>query len=389
MNLAQLNHRYLPRWLELFIYAIAEACIICTDVSQVIGTAIALNLLIPPLPLPAACVVSVADTLLILLFYSPDGELRRVRIFEIFVSLLVCAVFSTLIVALTMVSEPTRDVFLGFVPSKEIFVSNGLYDSCAILGGTLMPHAFYVGTSLSRTRLEDYDVKNGLARPEDECSTTNNTIVTYRPSLGAIKSCLSYSVAELCITLFCIAIFVNSALVIIAGSAFYNNPDTDGSIEDLYNLFSTTISPIAAVLFAVSLLFSGVSAGIVATMAGNIVMEGALNIRVSPFLRRLITRCVAIIPAFIIAVSVGEDGLAQALVGCNYVLSIGLVFITFPVIWFTCGNKYMSVTLDDGLGTVSMKNHWFNSICAWLIWLLVMVMDIATIVLLGLGIGGD
>ncbi len=128
-------------------------------------------------------------------------------------------------------------------------------------------------------------------------------------------------------------------------------------IEDLYNLFSTTVSPIAANLFATSLLFSSVSAGIVATMAGNIVMEGALNIRVSPFLRRLITRCIAIIPAFIIAVSVGQDGLAKALVGCNYVLAIGLVFITLPIVWYTCGDKYMSVPLDDGVGAVSMEEQ--------------------------------
>ncbi len=126
MDLAQLNHRYLPRWLELFIYAIAEACIICTDVGQVISTAIALNILISPLPLPAACVVSVADTLLLLLFHSPHGELRRVRIFEILVSLLVCVVFSTLIILLTMVSEPARDVFFGVCAFQRHFCKHRL-----------------------------------------------------------------------------------------------------------------------------------------------------------------------------------------------------------------------------------------------------------------------
>lgn len=139
LDLAQLNHKYLPRWIEFLIYVIAEASTITTDLGQVIGQAIALNILITSLPLPAACVLSVADTLLILLFYSPTGELRRIRAFEVFVSILVAAVFITLCVALSMVSAPAGPVFRGFLPSKELFVSTGLYEMCAILGGH--PHA--------------------------------------------------------------------------------------------------------------------------------------------------------------------------------------------------------------------------------------------------------
>lgn len=137
MDLAQMNHRYLPRWLDLFIYAIAEACIICTDIGQVIGTAIALNILIPKLPLAAACVVSVVDTLSILLLYNSDGQLRWIRVFEAFVALLVLAVFVTICVTLGMISAPAREVFRGFLPSREIFVGDGLYESCALLGGSM------------------------------------------------------------------------------------------------------------------------------------------------------------------------------------------------------------------------------------------------------------
>jgi metal iron transporter len=390
MDLAQMNHRYMPRWLELSIYAIAEASIICTDLGQVIGTAIALNILIPQLPLPAACVLSVVETLLILLFYSPTGQLRRIRLFEIFVALLVIAVFCTVCVALSMVTQSPRDVLLGYVPSREIFVDTGLYESCAILGGTLMPHALYVGTALSRARLHEYDHKHNIS-PDASPSASTDTL-GYRPSLRAIKSCLGYSIAELVFTLFTVAVFVNSALVVISGSAFYN-PDDDNSVSgdlyDLYNLFSDTISPASGVIFAVSLLFSGVSAGIVSTMAGQIVMEGALKIKVSPFLRRLITRCVAIIPALIIAVSVGQEGLSQALVACNYILAIALIFIISPLVYFTSFSKYMSVPSDDGTGTVSMRNNLPTSIVAWILWLLVTVMDIATIVLVAMGIAGD
>ena len=160
-------------------------------------------------------------------------------------------------------------------------------------------------------------------------------------------------------------------------------------LYDLYNLFSDTISPVAGVLFAVSLLFSGISAGIVATMAGQIVMEGALNLRISPFLRRLVTRCVAIIPALIVAVSVGQDGLSRALVACNYVLAIGLIFVTFPLVYYTSREKYMRVPTEDGTGTVSMRNSVATATVAWLIYLLVVGMDIATIVLIGLGLTQD
>ena len=402
MDLAQLNHRHLPRWLELIIYAIAEASIIATDLGQVIGQAIALNILIPRLPLPAACVLSVVDTLLILLFYTPAGELRRVRLFEMFVAVLVTAVFVTLCVALSMVSAPARDVFRGFVPSREIFVDEGLYESCAILGGTLMPHALYVGTALSRTRLQDYDAKHDLAPPVPPGSRGSSPdasaeTLAYRPSLRAIKSCLSYSIAELCVTLFTVAVFVNSALVIISGSAFYQPSASGGGddddveevsddLYDLYDLFNRTISPAAGALFAVSLLFSGVSAGIVSTMAGQIVMEGAFHIRVSPFLRRLITRCVAIIPALVIAVSVGQDGLSKALVACNYLLAIALIPITFPLVYYTGRSQMMRVPDDDGTGTVDMKNNLVTAAVAWLLWLLVVVMDVATVVLVGLGI---
>ena len=397
MDLAQMNHRYLPRWLELCIYAVAEACIICTDLGQVIGTAMALNMLIPQIPLPAGCVISVAETLLILIFYNNRGELRRIRIFEIFVAVLVLTIFIVICVALGMIKAPAGQVFRGYVPSREIFVGTGLYESCAILGGTLMPHAFYLGTALTRARLYDFDVKNNLSPVSSPASSTESL---YRPSLRAIKACLHYSIAELAFTLFTVAVFVNSALLIISGSAFYDpyaGDDTDdggapkisGDLYDIYNLFRDSIAPAAAILFAVSLLFSGISAGLVATMAGQIVMEGALNIRLSPFLRRLITRCVAIIPALIIAASLGQEGLSQALVAGNYILAVGLIFITFPVVWYTCFSKYMQVPTDDGTGTVDMKNNVPTAVAAWIIWLLVVVMDVATIVLIGLGLADD
>jgi metal iron transporter len=383
-----MNHRHLPRWLELIIYCVAEACIICTDVGQVVGTAFAWSLLIPQLPLAWACVLTAADTLLILLFYSSTGELRRMRLFEIFVGVLVLTVFVTICISLAQIAPnaPVGTVWRGFVPSEDIFVREGLYTSCAIIGGTLMPHALYVGSSIARPRLLDYDVKYSMTSYKE--ASNESTDVLYRPSLRAIDSCLKYSAWELVLTIFVVAIFVNSALVVIAGTAFYNE-DGFTDLISLYQLFQSEISNVAAVVFAVSLLFSGVSAGIVATMAGQIVMEAALKIRVHPFWRRLITRSVAIIPALIICTANGQEGMASALVGCNYVLAIGLVFITLPLLWYVSHEKYMSVPDDNGTGSVSMKSGLWGTALAWLIWFVVAFMDVATIALLALGLNHD
>ncbi len=123
LNLAQINHKYMPRWLELIIYAVAETHTICTDVSAVISAAFAWNLLIPKLPLAAACVITVADALIILLAYSPTGTLRSIRFFEIFMAGLVMVVFIASAIVLGQDSPPPGPVFKGFLLSREIFVS--------------------------------------------------------------------------------------------------------------------------------------------------------------------------------------------------------------------------------------------------------------------------
>jgi metal iron transporter len=393
LDLAQMNNKHLPRWLELIVYFVAEACIICTDISQVVGTAFAWSLLIPQLPLVWACVLTAADTLLILLFYSPTGQLRRIRIFEVFVAGLVIAVFITVCIALSQVSAPPGPVFKGFLPSREIFVSQGLYTSCAILGGALMPHALYVGSSVARPRLLAYDVKYQIttfqAANAKDPGAGGSSESLYRPSLRAIRSCLSYSTWELTLTIFIVAIFVNSALIIVSGATFYNSDADFDDLYSLYALFQDSISDVAATIFAVSLLFSGVSAGIVATMAGQTVMEAAWQIRVHPFWRRLITRSVAIIPALIICTADGEYGMAQALVACNYVLAIGLIFVTLPLVWYVTHERYMLVPNDNGTNMVSFRNSVIGIGLAWFIWVVVVFMDVATIVLLGLGLNDD
>ncbi|KAH8802131.1 natural resistance-associated macrophage protein-domain-containing protein [Hyaloscypha sp. PMI_1271] len=409
MDLAQMNRAFLPRWLNIGLWLMAEASIICTDISQVIGTAIAINLLNPKIPIIGGCAISVVDTLFILFFYRPDGSLRKLRLFEIFVSLFVIGIFIMYCIELSYVSAPVRDVFRGYVPSREIFVGEGLYESCALLGGTLMPHTIYLGSGLVQARMRELDRIDGHLH-EVKASDSKFAISLYRPTLSTIKACMSYTIAELCIVLFIVAVFVNSAVLIVAGAAF-TPEDSDADLPGLYQLFNDTIGNGTGTIFALSLLFSGVSAGIVATMAGQMICEGAMNWRMSPFLRRIVTRTVSIIPAMIIAAAEGQAGLAAALNGCNVVLSLALIFLTFPLIWFTSRHKYMTVRIDDSAdpvgvvdgiltynteralwneghyseGTISMANNWTTTIVGFVIWFVIAAMNVATLTL-GLGI---
>jgi metal iron transporter len=150
-------------------------------------------------------------------------------------------------------------------------------------------------------------------------------------------------------------------------------------------------------------------------MAGQMICEGAMNWRMSPFLRRLITRTISIIPAIVIAGAEGQTGLAAALNGCNVVLSVALIFLTFPLLWYTSLKRYMRVRVDDSLepvgvvdgimtyqtgraiwatggdteGTVSFANHKATTVVGWIIWFIIAVMNVATLVFVGLGLGGD
>ncbi|KAF8860312.1 natural resistance-associated macrophage protein [Acephala macrosclerotiorum] len=411
LNLAQMNRAYLPRWLNYALYAIAEAAIICTDIGQVIGTAIAINLLIPKVPLWGGCLISVTDTLFILLFYNADGTLRRLRVFEAFVSIFIIGVFVSFCIELSIITAPVGEVFRGYLPSKEVFTGSGPFQSCAILGGILMPHSLYLGSGLVQKRMQTFDQSQGIVH-EARPSSSKFAIQLYRPTLSAIKSCMSYSIAELCISLFIITLFINSAILIVSASSL----STDAASADLpaiYRLFVSTIGQASGTLFACALLFSGVSAGIVCTMAGQLVCEGALDWRMRPFFRRLVTRSLSIIPAVIISASQGQQGLAAALNACNVVLSVALIFLTFPLIWYTSLNKYMRVNIDDtktplgvvdGIlnydterafrsgsifveGTVSLANTWLTTLVAWLVWIIVAGFNIATLTFLALGIG--
>lgn len=415
----------------------AEAAIIATDIAEVIGTAIAINLLIPEIPLVAGCALSILDVMVILCFYQPRGSMRGLRIFEFFVVGLVLAVVVCFCVQLSLIRDTAvGDVFKGYLPSSAIVQQQGLYQSCGILGATVMPHSLYLGSGIVQSRLREFDTKSGLLPPEPQSAASSMRDeqgsadkATYIPSLKAIRFSLKYSIAELAISLFTFAMFVNSAILIVAGASLYNNPEALGAdIFGIHKLLSLSISPGAGTVFALALLLSGVSAGIICTIAGQMVSEGALNWKLKPWLRRLITRSISITPSIIIAGAVGRSGLDAALNGSQVALSIVLPFVTAPLIYFTCLNKYMTVqpgmaryarrgadaeTAETALGRrltgdagrkrslwarimfhgsgneqveggpVKMANSWLVAAFAVLVWLVIAALNVANLVLLG------
>ncbi|KAI9825466.1 MAG: hypothetical protein M1832_001196 [Thelocarpon impressellum] len=381
LNLAENCRAHLPRWLNYTLYVFAESAIIATDIAEVIGSAIALNLLLK-IPLVAGCALTIVDVLIILIWYNPSGSMRRLRAFEFFVMALVLGVVVCFCIQLSLIENTgVGEVLKGYLPSSAVVESEGLYLSCGILGATVMPHSLYLGSGIVQARLRDFDTKSGLPTNESD------EFPPWRPSLAAIRSCMNYSIVELAISLFTFALFVNSAILITAGASLSGDDlAQEADLFGIYDLLSKSIAPAAGTIFALALLLSGTSAGIVCTIAGQMVSEGALNWTIAPWMRRLITRAISITPAIIIAGAVGKDGLSAALTGSQVALSVILPFVSAPLIYFTCRNRYMTVSTSDGEGqAVQMRNNWFTAILAVLIWLVIVVMNVALLVLLGLG----
>jgi len=398
LDLAANCRKHLPRWLTYILYVLAESAIIATDIAEVIGSAIALNLLLH-IPLIAGCAITVVDVIFLLIFWRPNGSMMRLRIFEFFVMGLVLGVMACFCVQLTYIQDITAgEVFRGYVPSPTVIERNGIYLSCGILGATVMPHSIFLGSGLVQPRLRHFDQQIGFSTQSyapDSAATQDNTEENYRPSIHAIRSCLKVSIIELGLSLFTFALFVNSSILIVSGASLY--PKTEATEADLFSiheLLSKSLSQAAGTIFALALLLSGTSAGIVATMAGQMVSEGMLNWRIRPWLRRLITRIISIIPSIIIAGAVGRPGLNSALLASQVVLSVILPFVTAPLLWFTFRSSIMTIRSDedgrriDGEGgeAVNMRNGWFTTILAVSIWLVLVVMNVALLVLVGLGI---
>ncbi|PKY02616.1 natural resistance-associated macrophage protein [Aspergillus campestris IBT 28561] len=392
LNLAENCREHLPKWLVIILYIFSEAAIVATDIAEVVGSAIALNLLLK-IPLVAGCAITLADVLFILIFYRPNGAMWGLRLFEFFVMALVLGVVICFCIQLSLIKDQSvGNVFRGYVPSSAIVKSKGLYQSCGILGATVMPHSMFLGSGVVQSRLKEFDVTEGYVDPS-VCLGSVDGEVKYRPSIQAIQGCMKYSIVELTLSLFTFALFVNSAILIVAGASLYGTSGADDAdLWGIHHLLSTSIAPAAGLIFALALLLSGISAGIVCTMAGQMVSEGMLNWSMRPWLRRLLTRSISIIPSIIIAGAVGKDGLDKTLNASQVVLSVILPFVTAPLVYFTCRNRYMTVSVDrvshgadEPAEGVKMRNGWLVSAVAVVVWVIIVVMNVALLVLVGMG----
>ncbi|KPI43819.1 Manganese transporter SMF1 [Cyphellophora attinorum] len=401
------RHLFIILMSNLFAIFLQSLCIklgSVTDIAEVIGSAIALNLLLH-IPLVAGCALTILDVLVLMIFWTPDGTMRRLRLFEYFVMGLVLGVMICFCIQLSYIRDTSAgEVLRGYIPSSAIIEGNGIYLSCGILGATVMPHSIFLGSGVVQPRLRHFDQTHNLSDARNVSPSDSDSGVTkYRPSIRAIKSCLKYSITELATSLFTFALFVNSAILIVAGSSLYgSDAATDADLFGIHDLLSHTIAPVAGTLFALALLLSGTSAGIVCTMAGQMVSEGMLNWRIKPWMRRLVTRAISIVPSIIVAAAVGKEGLNNALTASQVVLSVILPFVTAPLLWFTCRGSIMTVVADeggrrvdgaggegvavtDGFQRLNMRNGWIVTGFAAAIWLVLVVMNVALLVLVGLG----
>jgi manganese transport protein len=309
-DLAQACRAHYPPAVNLALWAACELAIIACDLAEVIGTAIALKLLFG-LPLPLGTVLTAADVLLILLL-----QRRGFRPLEAFVITLIGVVAACFAAELVLARPDPAATLAGLVPSPAIVSDPGmLYLAIGILGATVMPHNLYLHSSIVQTR-------------------------TWAPTPAAKREAIRYATIDSTVALG-LAFFVNAAILVLAAAAFHANGHTEvAEIQDAYRLLAPTLGiGLASTLFALALLASGQNSTVTATLAGQIVMEGFLRLRMPAWAQRLVTRSVAIVPVIVIASLAGESATARLLVLSQVVLSLQLPFAVIPLVRFTTDRK--------------------------------------------------
>ncbi|TBU46166.1 natural resistance-associated macrophage protein [Dichomitus squalens] len=370
------RHTLLWRWCVLYpLYALSEIAIISTDLAELLGSAMALVMLFPKLEIWAGVLITTADVLLLLAMRNPIGG-QPVRAFELGIAALVFIVLICMAVIISKTQINWGDAFDGFLPSKTVFRSDGLYTSIGIIGATVMPHSLFLGSALAtQDRVHSSPAENSTLGTETSVSVRNartmakNFVkalrITFqvkrieeRPDepkshadwtnhpLSFIRQHLSHGIVDMVISLLGLAVVINALILILAGAVFFvNGGGSTGPADlfDAYDLIRDRLGVAAATLFALALLASGQSSSIVATLAAQIVSEGFIHWTTSPVLTRLLTRCFGLIPSLVVAVAVGRPGIATLLVASQVVLSIVLPFVTLPLILLTSSKRVMTV----------------------------------------------
>lgn len=312
-DLAQACRAYYPRPVNFALWVACELAIIACDLAEVIGTAIALNLLFG-IPLVAGAIITALDAFLLLYLMN-----KGFRFLEAFVVALLVVIFGCFAVQI-VAAQPSATAIFGsmFVPSPEIVANPAmLYIAMGIIGATVMPHNLYLHSSIVQTRA--YERTDEGRRDAIKWATADSTIALM------------------------LALFVNASILIVSAVAFHGTGHEDvAEIGQAFELLSPLLGlSVASILFAVALLASGMNSTVTATLAGQIVMEGFLHLRIPQWARRLITRGIAIVPVVVVTWLYGEKGTAELLVLSQVILSMQLPFAVIPLVHFVSDRKKM------------------------------------------------
>jgi manganese transport protein len=309
-DLAQASRENYPRFVNLFLYVLAEIAIAACDLAEVIGMAIGLHLLFPGVDILTGVCITVFDSF-ILLFLLNKG----IRKLEAFIIALIVLIGGSFFIELLIAKPSGAAIVGGLLP----FIENdeALYIAIGIIGATVMPHNLYLHSSLVQTRKFD------------------------RTPIG-IKKAIRFNTIDSAIALN-LALFVNAAILILSAATFHKNGKTEvADIQDAHELLQPMLgSALAPILFAVALIAAGQSSTITGTLAGQVVMEGYLHIRLRPWIRRLLTRLIAIVPAFVTIYILGDNATGKLLILSQVILSLQLGFAIIPLIHFVSDKKKM------------------------------------------------
>ena len=346
-DLAQACRDHYSKPVVWALWVLCEIAIAACDLAEVIGSAIALNLLFG-IALPVGVALTGFDVLLLLYLQNKGVRVLEALVITLVATVGVCFAFELLLARPDMVG-----VAKGFIPTLDIISDKSkLYIAIGILGATVMPHNLYLHSSIVQTR-------------------------RYEQNTEGRREAVRYAFVDSTIAL-SFALFINAAILIVAAASFHTSGNSAvAEIQDAYKLLTPLLGAGASAVFALALLASGQNSTLTGTLAGQIVMEGFLNIRIRPWLRRLITRLIAIVPAVIVAILGGESGTAKLLILSQVILSLQLSFAVFPLVMFTSNKLKMGEFVNPAwlkvlayavAVVIAALNIWllFQTVLAWL-----------------------
>ena len=308
-DLAQASKDHYSKFINYFLYALAEIAIAACDLAEVVGMAIGIHLLFPSISILGGVCITVLDSF-VLLFLLNAG-IKKLEAFIIsLVAIIGVSFFIQLLIAKPDIVEISKGLIPGFTNE------NALYIAIGIIGATVMPHNLYLHSSLVQTR-------------------------KFESTRIEIKKAIRFNLIDSAVALN-LALFVNAAILIIAATTFFNTGIEVTEIQDAHKMMAPMLgSTLAPLLFAIALIAAGQSSTITGTLAGQVIMEGYLNLRLQPWIRRLLTRLIAIVPAFLTIYFLGEDKTGDLLVLSQVILSLQLGFAIIPLIHFVSNKKRM------------------------------------------------